>query len=400
MPALALAPLMAMYLCPSKAQCTGNTFYLQSLNSTPSASPCQTVPPNSAPSPSGLAWQCVDGTVGTYGMQKYNLPCSAYTFSGTWTSTSPCGQYASATLSEGYTNYGWCVNCPSPGSCWAQVDLGLVGNVAGVMVAGRNYFCNYPLTVMVQYSLDAVSWAAVDGGYVFSTGLTPDAGCARNDFTYNIQRPLAVIPFSEPILARYLRVYPLAHSGMNSNLYTCMTFEPLAVSEVASSLLLMYPFTSAGTLAQNMGALGPAFNLVGSGGSWVQALGGVGLLVNPGQVLTSASVIDFSQVSEFTLTYWISVKSYACSPSQVALGLLDDLGNWLYGLSPCYGTSFMKATVGGTNTVNGFGWGQNGYGLNFQIFHGRRSGSSNFFWVGQPPGSVQCARQQWHVAVL
>ena len=367
--------------------CTGNTFYLPSLNSTPTANFCQTVPVNAAPTSSGIAWQCLDGTVGTYGMRKYNLPCSAYTFSSTLTSMSSCGQYASSVLAEGYTNYGWCVSCQTPGNCpgaWAQVDLGLEGNVAGLMVAGRNYMCNYPLTILVQYSLDAVSWTYVDNGYVFSTGLTSDTGCSTNSFTYNIQRPLSIIPFSQPIIARYLKVYPLAHTGTNNNLYSCMTFEPLAVSEAPTRLLLMFPFTN--NYTQNLGWLGPQFNLHGPG-VWTPAFNNVaGLLVAPGQVMTLNTPVDFSQISEFTLTYWMTVKSYSCTQSQVAFGLLDDLGNWFYSVSPCYGTSFMKVAVGGTNTVNGFGWGQNVY--NMQVFHGRRSGNTNYFWVGQPPGTV------------
>ena len=370
----------------AQAPCTPSTFYMPPLNSTPGASSCQPVPLNAIPTASGLAWQCLDGTVGSYGMRKYNLPCSAYSFSGTWTSSLPCGQYASATLSEGYTNYGWCVSCQTPGNCpgaWAQVDLGLVGNVAGLMVSGRNFFCNYPLTILVQYSVDSLSWTYVDDGYVFSTGLTSDANCVQGQATYNIQRPLSTLTFQQPIMARYLRVFPLAHTGMNTNLYSCMTFEPLAVSEAGSTLLLMYPFTGPTNFLQNMGWLGSPYNLNGPG-TWSNGQ----LLVTPGQVMTMGSVIDLSQVSEFTLTYWMSVQSYSCSASVMALGLLDDLGHWFYGVAPCYGTSFMKVTVGGTNTVNGFGWGQNANGLNMQIFHGRRSGNTNYFWVGQPPGTV------------
>lgn len=143
--------------------CTGNTFYMPPLNGNASTGPsCVPLPKNALPISTGMAWKCADGTVGTYAMRKYNLPCSAYSFSSSLLSSPTCGQYAAATLSEGYANAGWCVSCLAPGNCpgaWAQVDLGLAGNTAGLYVAGRQTFCNYPLTLTVQYSLDGVTWA-------------------------------------------------------------------------------------------------------------------------------------------------------------------------------------------------------------------------------------------------
>ena len=371
--------------------CSGNTFFMPSLNGSAHRGVCVPVPQNAVPVRSGMRWKCGDGTIGTHSMRKYNLPCTAYSFSSSLLSSPICGPNAAATLSEGYTNIGWCVSCQVPGNCpgaWAQVDLGLEGNAAGLYVAGRQSFCNYPLTLTVQHSLDGMNWTNVDNGFVFSTGLQPNGRCAQGFDDYSLIRPLSIISFSQPIITRYLRVFPLTHAGLNSEFHRlsatrCMTFEPLTISDSASSLLVAYTFTNQANWAQNWGSLGSAFNLTSnSGASWADS----SLTLRAGQFATSPP-IDFTDVSEFTLTYWISVSSFSCNTMNMAVGLLDDTGKWFFGAAPCYGTSFMKVTMGSTNTVNGFGWGQRS-GYNFQIVHGRRAGNRNFFWVGQAGGSA------------
>ena len=163
-----------------------------------------------------------------------------------------------------------------------------------------------------------------------------------------------------------------------------MQFEPLAVSEAQSNLVVMYPFSNTATLAQGFGSLS-TYSLIGTqNAAWTSAYGG-GLQLNVGQVVYSP-FIDFSDFSEFTLTYWTSVNSYSCSPSALSLGLLDENGKVFFGIAPCYGTSYMKVTFDGTRTFNGVGWNQNPYGKNMQTLHGRRSGSTNFFWFGQGGG--------------
>ena len=354
---------------------------------------CIPVPVNAVPTANGLAWRCVDGTVGTYGLRKYNLPCSAYTFSSTLNNVAPCSPYASAGISEGYNTFGWCVSCQITGNCpgaWAQVDLGFVSNVAGVYVSGRSGFCNFPLTLSVKRSMDGVLWNDVDGGNVFSTGLTLDSRCSVGQSSYMLQKPLSTVRFAVPVMARYIRVYPLTHNGspaLGSYVayyawWMCMQFEPLAVSEASSNLVVMYPFSSKSTLAQGFGSI-PSVLSGAENASWTSALGG-GLQLGVGQVVYSP-FIDFSGFSEFTISYWTSVKSFSCSPKAISFGLLDSNGKVFYGVAPCYGTSYMKVTFDGTRSFNGFGWNQNPSGKNLQRFHGRRSGngSANYFWFGE-----------------
>ena len=372
-----------------------NTFFSPAFNG--STGGCMPVPVNAAPTADGLAWACVDGSVGTYGLRKYNLPCTAYSFSSTLGNAAVCSPYASAGLSEGYTTLGWCVSCQIAGNCpgaWAQVDLGLVGSVAGLYVSGRSGFCNFPRTLKAKSSMDGVVWDDVDGGNVFATGMTHDHRCGAGHGSYMIQKPLSIIRFSAPLMARYLRVYPLTHSGFPVwNMYgayfawwMCMQFEPLAVSDASSNLVVAYPFSSPATLAQGFGA-NPSV-LSGSSltqpSAWTSAMGG-GLLLGQGQVAYSP-YIDFSEFSEFTLTYWMRVDSYSCTTSSIAFGLEDANGKVFFGAAPCASTSYMKVTFDSTRTFNGFGWNQDNYGKNFQTFHGRRSGSSNFFWFGQGGG--------------
>jgi hypothetical protein len=368
-----------------------NTFFSPAFNG--STGGCMPVPVNAAPTADGLAWACVDGSVGTYGLRKYNLPCTAYSFSSTLGNAAPCSPYASAGLSEGYNTYGWCVSCQIAGNCpgaWAQVDLGLVGSVAGLYVSGRSGFCNFPLTLKAKSSMDGVVWDDVDGGNVFATGMTRDHRCAFGHNTYMIQKPLSIIRFSAPHMARYLRVYPLTHSGSPVwNMYgaymwwMCMQFEPLAVSDASSNLVVAYPFSSLATLAQGFGAMPSVLSgsALSQPSAWTSALGG-GLLLGQGQVAYSP-YIDFSEFSEFTLTYWMRVDSYVCTTSSISFGLEDGNGKVFFGAAPCASTSYMKVTFDGTRTFNGFGWNQHPYGKNFQTFHGRRSGSANFFWFGQ-----------------
>jgi hypothetical protein len=369
--------------------CSGNTFY------SPTTGQCIPLPSSDAtPAYNGLGWTCVDGTVGTYGLKKYNLPCSAYTFSSTLNNAPPCSPYASAGLSEGYNTFGWCVSCQIAGNCpgaWAQADLGLVGNVAGVYVAGRSGFCNFPLTLQFKSSVDGITWEDVDCGYIFPTGITIDSRCSRGAHTYMIQKPLSTIRFAAPLLARYIRVYPLTSTGFPTwNTYgayspwwMCMQFEPLGVSDVSSNLVVMYPFANAATLAQGYGYLptvltGPPFTT----SSWTSALGG-GLFLGVGQVSYSP-FIDFNDFSEFTLTYWTSVSTNMCRPKYISFGLVDEDDKVFYGLAPCYGSSKMSITFDSTRTFNCFGCGQTAYGKNLMKFHGRRSGDgTNFFWFGQ-----------------
>ena len=375
-------------------------FFSPPLNgsTTTSGSSCIPVPVNAAPTANGLGWSCVDGTVGTYGLKKYNLPCSAYSFSSTLGNAAPCSPYASAGLSEGYSTFGWCVNCQTAGNCpgaWAQVDLGLVGNVAGVYVSGRSGFCNFPLTLSVKSSLDGVTWDDVDGGNIFSTGMVVDYRCGLAASSYMVQKPLSTIRFAAPLMARYLRVYPLTRTGYPVwNTYgayyvwwMCMQFEPLAVSDASSNLVVAYPFASPSALAQGYGSLPSVLSgLFSDGSQWTNALGG-GLQLVPGQVAYSP-YIDFTDFSEFTLTYWTSVNTYSCVPNSISFGLVDETGKIFYGVAPCYGTSYMKMTFDGTKSYNCFGGGQDPYGKNRQTLHGRRSGNgtTNYFWFGQGGG--------------
>lgn len=366
---------------------TRNTFFMPSFHT----SACVPVPVNAVRSAEGLAWSCVDGTVGTYGLRKYNLPCSSYSFSSTLGNAAPCSPYASASLSEGYTSFGWCVSCQIAGNCpgaWAQADLGLVGNVAGVYVSGRSGFCNFPVTVRAKSSVDGIVWTDVDGGTIFSTGMTRDHRCIMRGGSYMIQKPLSIIRFASPLMARYIRVYPLTRSGYDvwntfgayHAWWMCMQFEPLAVSDASSNLVVAYPFASASTLAQGFGSV-PTTLTGTESASWTNALGG-GLQLGVGQVVFSP-FIDFSDFSEFTLTYWISARSFSCNPSSFSFGLLEETGRVFYGVAPCYGTSHMKITFDGTRSFNGFGWNQHPHGKNLQRLHGRRSGNTNFFWFGQ-----------------
>ena len=159
-----------------------------------------------------------------------------------------------------------------------------------------------------------------------------------------------------------------------------MTFEPLAVSDVSSNLAVMYPFSSAASLSQGFGSI-PSTLSGTSASMWTSYLGG-GLQLGQLEVVYSP-FIDFSEFTEFTLTYWTYVNSYYCSPSIISFGLVDPNGRIFYGIAPCYGTSMTKITFDGTKSYNGFGWGQNNYGKNLQTLHGRRSGVSNYFWFGQ-----------------
>ena len=382
-----LAMLMASTYCNPLCNDGGNTFFMPSLN----GSACVPVPINAVRSADGLGWSCVDGTAGTYGLRKYNLPCSSYSFSSTLGNAAPCSPYASAGLSEGYTSFGWCVSCQIAGNCpgaWAQADLGLVGSVAGVYVSGRSGFCNFPVTVRAKSSVDGIVWTDVDGGAIFSTGMTRDHRCVMRGDTYMLHKPLSIIRFASPLMARYLRVYPLTRSGYDvwntfgayHEWWMCMQFEPLAVSDAPSNLVVVYPFASASTLARGFGSV--PTTLTGTvSASWTNALGG-GLQLGVGQVVFSP-FIDFSDFSEFTLTYWISASSFSCVPSSLSFGLLEETGRVFYGVAPCYGTSYMKITFDGTRSFNGFGWNQNPHGKNLQTLHGRRSGNTNFFWFGQ-----------------
>jgi hypothetical protein len=259
-------------------------FFSPPLNgSISSSSGCIPVPVNAVPTANGLGWSCVDGTVGTYGLKKYNLPCSAYSFSSTLGNAAACAPYASPGLSEGYNTFGWCVSCQITGTCpgaWGQVDLGQVGNVAGVYVSGRSGFCNLPLTLSAKSSMDGIVWNDVDGGNIFSTGMAVDHRCAFATNSYMVQKPLVTIRFAAPLMARYIRVYPLTRVGYPIwNTYgayypwwMCMQFEPLAVSDASSNLVVMYPFTNAATVAQGYGYLpnptlsGPTY--------WTNSLGG------------------------------------------------------------------------------------------------------------------------------
>lgn len=364
-----------------------NTFFMPSFN----ASVCVPVPMNAVLMTHRLGWSCVEGTVGRYGLRKYNLPCTSYSFSSTLGNAAPCAPYASASLSEGYTSFGWCVSCQIAGNCpgaWAQADLGLVGNIAGVYVSGRSGFCNFPLTLTAKSSMDGIVWTDVDGGNVFSTGMTRDHRCVMRGGSYMIQKPLSIIRFAEPLMARYIRVYPLTGTGYDvwntfgayHPWWMCMQFEPLAVSDAWSNVVVAYPFASASTLAQGFGTV-PTTLIGTSNAAWTNALGG-GLQLGVGQVVFSP-FIDFSDFSEFTLTYWTSVTSFSCNPLSLSFGLLEESGRIFYGVAPCYGTSYMKITFDGTRSFNGFGWNQHPHGKNLQRLHGRRAGNTNFFWFGQ-----------------
>lgn len=394
-----IIPIQIVGATVNPCSASPNTFF-NPLQQQGGSSTCVPVPTNAAPTADGLGWACVDGTVGTYGLRKYNLPCTSYSFSSTLGNAAPCAPYASPGLSEGYTTYGWCVSCQINGNCpgaWAQVDLGLVGSVAGVYVSGRAGFCNFPLTLSAKSSMDGVTWTDVDGGNVFSTGMTADTRCVFAGSSYVLQKPLVTIRFAAPLMARYLRVYPLTHAGFGVwNTYgayaawwMCMQFEPLAVSPDSSNLVVMYPFNSAATLAQGYGYL-PSSSSTLSGpftdSSWTGSLGG-GLILGVGQVAYSP-FIDFSDFSEFTVTYWTSVETYVCNPSAISFGLVDESGKVFYGVAPCFGTSMMKMTFDSTKSFNCFGCGQDPYRKNRQTLHGRRSGNgtTNYFWFGQGGG--------------
>ncbi len=93
-----------------------NTFLSPLLNGSV-GSECMNVPVNAQPSSDGLSWSCVDGTVGAYGLKKYNLPCTSYSYSSALGNAQPCDPYASGGLSGDYNTFGWCVSCQIAGNC-------------------------------------------------------------------------------------------------------------------------------------------------------------------------------------------------------------------------------------------------------------------------------------------
>jgi hypothetical protein len=284
-----------------------------------SESLCLPVPPNAISPANSKTWSCGDGSIGTYGLRRIETSCSNYTFSNTLNDNPPCSAFASGGPHEGTNNpsatsgnAGWCVSCRIPGNCpgaWATLDLGEAINLAGLRVSGRSGACNYPTSFQVLYSLNGINWNNVDDGYVFNVDFARSTACNNGWEDFLMYKPMKNVVFGNVITTRYIKVYPLTHNGQNrpdgayasyKGWFMCMTFEALGISEMQSSIVLMYPFTSQINLGQAFGSLVTDSNTMtlSNGGTWIS---GGGVNFQAGEYMLSPW-IDFSLFNEFTLT--------------------------------------------------------------------------------------------------
>ena len=83
---------------------------------------------------------------------------------------------------------------------WAQVDLGAVQSVSGVVTQKRNNVDQYVKTLSVKTSTDGSTWTDVDGGAVFTANTAAQSRSAKT-----------TIAFSSAVQARYVKLFVLTY---------------------------------------------------------------------------------------------------------------------------------------------------------------------------------------------
>ena len=94
---------------------------------------------------------------------------------------------------------GWSTQDNSAGA-WAQVDLGAVRSVSGVVTQKRRDADQYVKTLSVKTSTDGSTWTDVDGGAVFAANTAAQSYSAKTTIT-----------FSSAVQARYVKLFVLTY---------------------------------------------------------------------------------------------------------------------------------------------------------------------------------------------
>jgi hypothetical protein len=92
---------------------------------------------------------------------------------------------------------GWCSASNTVGS-WIQLDNGKLGSISGVITQGRKDYDQWVSSYKVKYKDESGSWWDIDGK-IFPGNVDKDSKVTTT--------------FSEPVRARYIRIYPQAWHG-------------------------------------------------------------------------------------------------------------------------------------------------------------------------------------------
>ena len=92
---------------------------------------------------------------------------------------------------------GWCATGNVDGN-WIQLDNGKIGSISGVITQGRKDAAQWVSSYKVKYKDESGSWWDIDGK-IFPGNVDNDSKVTTT--------------FSEPVRARYIRIYPQAWHG-------------------------------------------------------------------------------------------------------------------------------------------------------------------------------------------
>jgi hypothetical protein len=151
-----------------------------------------------------------------------NSPYTMFKFSSTY-GNNPAGTYLG--MPRLASPYAWCAANPNIGE-WIQMDTGLVQTISGLVTQGRRDAAQWITSFKVMVSQDQVIWDDVQCGRVFTVN-------PRD----NNERIKTV--FDEPIVARYVRVYPQSWFG-----WECMRVGILLCQKPCQGNQLDYTFQS------------------------------------------------------------------------------------------------------------------------------------------------------------
>ena len=92
---------------------------------------------------------------------------------------------------------GWCASANSVGQ-WIQLDNGKIGSISGIVTQGRKDYPQWVKSFKVKYKDESGSWWDIDG----------------KTFPGNVDKSSKVTTtFSNPVRARYIRIYPQTWNG-------------------------------------------------------------------------------------------------------------------------------------------------------------------------------------------
>jgi hypothetical protein len=149
-----------------------------------------------------------------------NSPYHRFKFSSTY-GNSAVGTYLA--MPRLASPYAWCAGTPDVGQ-WVQIDTGVVQTIVGVVMQGRRDAAQWVTSFKVMVSQDQVVWDDVQCGRVFN--INP------NDVNERVKTV-----FEEPLMARYVRIYPQTWFG-----FECMRAGVLLCQKPCKDNQLDYTF--------------------------------------------------------------------------------------------------------------------------------------------------------------